>query len=124
MLRQWYVKYHPDSGPLRISSADELESLLGEDLRTYYGDLKARALHTALRQRVKPVLVVLMVVRIWIEQYRPEVVSRQRSAGVVVLQKIEYQGRETEHSHIACWVLAHCLLRYLAGNKKTVKVMT
>ena len=40
LLRQWYAKYHPDSGPLRISSADELESLLGEDLRTYYGDLK------------------------------------------------------------------------------------
>ena len=33
LLRQWYAKYHPDSGPLRISSANELESLLGEDLR-------------------------------------------------------------------------------------------
>ena len=33
LLRQWYAKYHPDSGPLRISSADELESLLGEDLK-------------------------------------------------------------------------------------------
>ena len=33
LLRQWYAKYHPGSGPLRISSADELESLLGEDLR-------------------------------------------------------------------------------------------
>ena len=48
LLRQWYAKYHPDSGPLRISSADELESLLGEDLRTYYGDLKDWALHAAL----------------------------------------------------------------------------
>ena len=57
LLRQWYAKYHPDSGPLRISNADELESLLGEDLRTYYGDLKAWALHTALQQRVKPVLL-------------------------------------------------------------------
>ena len=28
LLRQWYVKYHPDSGPLRISSADELLSLI------------------------------------------------------------------------------------------------
>ena len=54
LLRQWYSKYHPDSGPLCISSADELESLLGEDLRTYYSDLKDRALHTALQQRVKP----------------------------------------------------------------------
>ena len=56
LLRQWYAKYHPDSGPLRISNADELESLLGEDLRTFYGDLKAQALHAALQQRVKPVL--------------------------------------------------------------------
>ena len=35
LLRQWYAKYHPDSGPLRISSAAELESLLGEDLRMW-----------------------------------------------------------------------------------------
>ena len=39
LLRQWYAKYHPDSGPLRISSAVELESLLGEDLRLHYADL-------------------------------------------------------------------------------------
>ena len=55
LLRQWYVKYHPDSGPLRISSADELELLLGEDLRTHYADLNYWALHTALQQRAKPV---------------------------------------------------------------------
>ena len=35
LLWQWYAKYHPDSGPLRISSARELESLLGQDLRMY-----------------------------------------------------------------------------------------
>ena len=52
LLRQWYAKYHPDSGPLRISSAHELESLLGEDLKMYHSDLKYWALHTALRQRV------------------------------------------------------------------------
>ena len=53
LLRQWYAKYHPDSGPLRISSADELELLLGGDLREYYGDLNDRALHTALGQRAE-----------------------------------------------------------------------
>ena len=83
LLRQWYAKYHPDSGPLRISSADELESLLGEDLRTYYGDLKAWALHTALRQRVKPVLLDRQVIRTWIQQHRPEAVSRKRPAAAM-----------------------------------------
>ena len=63
LLRQWYAKYHPDSGPLRISIADELESLLGKDLRTYYGDLKDRTLHTALQRRVKPVLLGFQIIR-------------------------------------------------------------
>ena len=83
MLRQWYAKYHPDSGPLRISNADELESLLGEDLRTYYGDLTDRALHAALQQRVKPVLLGHRVVRTWIQQYRPESVSRKRPSSAM-----------------------------------------
>ena len=66
LLRQWYAKYHPDSGPLRISNADELESLLGEDLRKYYGHLKDYALHTALQQRVKAVLLSSRVIATWI----------------------------------------------------------
>jgi len=81
LLRQWYAKYHPDSGPLRISSADELESLLGEDLRTYYSDLNYWAIHTALRQRVKPVLLDHRVVRTWIQQNRPVGLWRKRPAG-------------------------------------------
>ena len=40
------------------------------------------------------------------------------------VKKTEYQGRGTEHSHIAAWVMAHVVLRCLAGNKKTVQVMT
>ena len=40
------------------------------------------------------------------------------------VKKTEYQGRGTEHSHIAAWVMAHVVLRFLAGNKKTVLVMT
>ena len=78
LLRQWYAKYHPNSGPLRISSADELESLLGEDLRTYYADLKHWALHTALQQRIKPVLLDHQVIETWIDRNRPEAVSRKR----------------------------------------------
>ena len=33
MLRQWYTKYHPDSGPLRYETADDLEEALGKHLR-------------------------------------------------------------------------------------------
>ena len=40
------------------------------------------------------------------------------------VKKTEYQGRGTEHTHIAAWVLAHVVLRLLAGNTKTVQVMT
>ena len=36
LLRQWYAKYHPDAGPLRISSAVELEHYLGDEIRQEY----------------------------------------------------------------------------------------
>ena len=45
LLRQWYMKYHPDSGPLRISNANEPESLLGDDLRTHVPAGLRRALN-------------------------------------------------------------------------------
>ena len=83
LLRQWYAKYHPDSGPLRIPNAEHLELILGDDLRKYYGDLNDRVLHTALRQRIKPVLLDRRVVRTWIDQYRPKPVSRERPAGAM-----------------------------------------
>ena len=38
-LRQWYTKYHPDSEPIRISTADELEEKMGEEIRTKYPGL-------------------------------------------------------------------------------------
>ena len=40
------------------------------------------------------------------------------------VKKTEYQGRGTEHTHIAAWVMAHVLLRCLAGNIKKVEVLT
>ena len=36
LLRQWYAKYHPDGGPLRFESAEDLERGLGERLRAVY----------------------------------------------------------------------------------------
>ena len=82
LLRSWYSKYHPDSGPLRISSVAQLESLLGEELRLYYGHLKYWSLHTALQQRIKPVLLDRSLVKTWVQQNMPSV-SLKRPAGVM-----------------------------------------
>ena len=60
LLRQWYVKFHPDSGPTRIATAEQLEELLGDELREYYADMKSCALTTALSRRPKAVLLSRM----------------------------------------------------------------
>ena len=36
LLRQWYTKFHLDSGPLHIHSAEGLEQYLGDDIRMLY----------------------------------------------------------------------------------------
>ena len=69
VLRQWYVKYHPDSGPLRYDTAEKLNEALGEHMRAVYPGLKYRALHAALRMRRKAVLVSQNVVRQWCHGY-------------------------------------------------------
>ena len=53
LLRQWYTKYHPDSGSLSYSTAEELETALGMELRTVYHDLGYRPLREALGKRRK-----------------------------------------------------------------------
>ena len=83
LLRQWYVKFHPDSGPTRIATAELLEELLGDELRGYYADMNSGALTTALSRRPKAVLLTRRVVENWIKTYRPAVSSRKRPAGVV-----------------------------------------
>ena len=83
LLREWYVKYHPESGPIRIASAGELEELLGAELRLEYADLNCWALTTALSRRRKAVLLVMRVVRTWIQRYRPAAPTLKRPAGVL-----------------------------------------
>ena len=39
LLRQWFVKYHPDSGPHSIANADALEELMGDEMREQYADI-------------------------------------------------------------------------------------
>jgi hypothetical protein len=52
ILRQWYTKYHPDSGPLRYDTAEQLEQSLGDHLRAVYGGFRYKVLRS-----VPPVLV-------------------------------------------------------------------
>ena len=68
-LRQWYTKYHPDSGPLQYESAEELNDALGDHLRAVYPNFGCRALQTALSQRRKAVLVSEMTARTWCDVY-------------------------------------------------------
>ena len=63
VLRQWYVKYHPDSGPLQYDTAQSLNEALGEHMRAVYPGLNDRTLHTVLRMRRKAVLVCLVCER-------------------------------------------------------------
>lgn len=69
VLRQWYAKYHPDSGPLRYDSVAELEDGMGDALRRDYPGLRYKALRTALGKRRKVVLVSKDVCESWVAQY-------------------------------------------------------
>ena len=53
VLRQWYVKYHPDSGPLRYATAEALNDALGDHMRAVYAELGYRRLRTVLAMRRK-----------------------------------------------------------------------
>ena len=57
LLRQWYAKYHPDAGPLCISSAVELELYLGDDIRKEYPYFNSWALHGVLTRRRRSVVL-------------------------------------------------------------------
>ncbi len=89
LLRQWYVKYHPDSGPLRIASAVALEEIMGDEMRREYGDLASRMLRTVLSRRRKPVCVSEQTARTWIEKYRRQapVCRRPAAAPAGVLKR-------------------------------------
>ena len=68
-LRQWYVKYHPASGPVRFGTINELETAMGDELRMSYRGLSGHNLALALGQRPKAVLVSRMVCRNWLHKY-------------------------------------------------------
>jgi hypothetical protein len=79
LLRQWYAKYHDDSGPLLISNAVELEQYLGDDIRREYPYFNSWSLHGILKRRRRPVLLDRQVVRTWLEKYAPRRSKRKQS---------------------------------------------
>ena len=80
LLRQWYTKYHPESGPLRIATAEALEDRLGDEIRRGYPDFKCTKLRATWANRRKLVLVSERTARTWVDQYGHKVVCRRRSS--------------------------------------------
>ena len=86
LLRQWYTKYHPDSGPLRYETAQELEEAMGERMRKIYDGLGRWPLQAALSKARKVVLITHKVARSWLEKFSRVAVCR-RPAGKQVLKR-------------------------------------
>ena len=86
LLRQWYTKYHPDSGPLRYETAQELEEAMGERMRQVYDGLGRWPLQAALSKARKVVLITQQVARTWLEKFSRASVCR-RPAGKQVLKR-------------------------------------
>ena len=66
LLRQWYARCRPRSGPLRYDTAADLEAGLGAELRQQYPGMKSGRLQTVLGQRIKAVLVGRRTVETWL----------------------------------------------------------
>ena len=98
VLRQWYVKFHPDSGPLQYDSAEKLNEALGDHMRAVYPGMKFTQLHTVLRMRRKAVLVSRGVLRRWCDVYasvsssEPAAASSAQAATKRVLKRPAAQG--------------------------------
>ena len=69
VLRQWYARYHSDSGPLRFGTAAALEEGMGDEIRIQYAGLGCKALCKALGQRRKAVEVSRTACQTWLDQY-------------------------------------------------------
>ena len=69
ILRQWYSLYHPDAGPLRYHSAQELEGVFGTEMRRVYIGMSYRTLCSTLSLRRRPVLINQRTATTWLEKY-------------------------------------------------------
>ena len=96
LLRQWYARYHPASGPLEIHSVEELEAAVGYDLRDAYARMGVKQLQTTLRRRRKAVLVGLKVLCNWQRRYASEQTVRRRPAARVLKRPASVLPEGTE----------------------------
>ena len=48
VLRQWYMKFHPQSKPLEYHSAVDLDHALGDEIRLHYAGLRSSQLQATL----------------------------------------------------------------------------
>ena len=69
ILLEWYNEYHPDSGPLKYKTAEEMEKALGDELRDKYYKMKYRPLTSALGKRKKAVLISQRTCRTWLANF-------------------------------------------------------
>ena len=74
------MKYHPDSGPIRISSADQLGDMLGDEMRTLYAGVTRRKFVTVMSQRRKPVMFNDRVASTWLSTYGSTGIHKFRSS--------------------------------------------
>ena len=77
LLRQWWQKYHHDSGPLHID--------LGADIRREYPYFNYWALHGVLMRLRQPVLLDRRVVRTWLDKYAPRRISANSALSIASL---------------------------------------
>ena len=83
LLRQWYTKFHPDSGPTKYETGDALEEGMGEHMRSVYPGFLRKLLRHALSMRRKAVLVSERVCRTWIERYAQKASTSSASSSVL-----------------------------------------
>ena len=107
VLRQWYSKYHPDSGSLRYDSADALEQAMGDDLRRDYAGLGYKALRTALGKRRKVIEVSRKVCQTWVTQYGAPAPAAAAASGAASSSGIRnlVGAKAEEEAHIYTCVL-------------------
>ena len=102
VLRQWYSKYHPDSGSLRYDSADALEQAMGDDLRRDYAGFRYCKLRTALGKRRKVIEVSEQVCWTWVTQYgapAPEAAAASGAASSSGIRNL-VGAKAVEEAHI------------------------
>ena len=80
ILRQWYTKYHADSGSLSYHTVEALEEALGDVLRSKYVGMGYRDLQTSLGRRRKAVLVSRRVCEQWCNKFGQ--LSASSSSGI------------------------------------------